>query len=74
MVAGDHLKHEHPGELVEDSVWVLVGGGGHLFQNFFSTNCNKGCQDSCACKKGFSPFPDTVIGSLPAPSDLLDKH
>ena len=35
-IAGDNLEHERPGELVEDSVWVVVRGGRHVAQTCFT--------------------------------------
>ena len=35
IIAGDHLEHERPGELVEDGIRVVVRGGGHVAQTCF---------------------------------------
>ena len=35
-IAGDNLEHERPGELVEDSIWIVVRGGRHVAQTCFT--------------------------------------
>ena len=81
-IAGDNLEHERPGELVEDSIWVVVRGGRHVTQTcftFFQVRTNtalKFFEIIMLFSEGFiqRPFPDTVTGPSPAPRDFLKGH
>ena len=85
IIAGDHLEHERPGELVEDGIRIVVGGRGHVAQTCFKKMSQirtiiaiKLVEIIVLFKRGGfinnRPFPDTVTGPSPAPRDFLAKN